>query len=355
MSAITSSLSRSPLKTLTILSIAISGCATHIVRADWMLVWSDEFNGSVLDTNYWSFDLSNCDGWGNNELEYYTSSTNNAYLAGGSLHIAALKQPTNGFLYTSSRVTTSGADFCTDLPTGNGSYSFLNGRVEVRAKLPSGPGFWPAIWMLPIDNATSPYGNWPQYGEIDIMENNGMTLNYVKGNVIYNGGHQDQDCFVNDITQWHVYALEWFTNRINWLVDGVTNGTATTWNPPSGYAYPAPFDRPFMIILNVAIGGSYTDSDTNHINASLPGEMVVDYVRVYRQTGPILSVAATNYSVIVSWFQQPDAWVLEQASTTTDNIWTQVSIGEYQTNQSQTYIIAPTPLGGSMFYRLRKQ
>jgi beta-glucanase (GH16 family) len=336
-------------------SIAVVGCTAFVARADWTLIWSDEFNGAILDTNFWSFDLSNCDGWGNNELEYYTSSTNNAYLAGGYLHIAALKQPTNGFLYTSARITTSGADFCTDLPTGNGSFSFLTGRVEVRAKLPFGPGFWPAIWMLPIDNSTSPYGNWPVYGEIDIMENNGMTLNYTKGNVIYTGGHQDQDCNVNDITQWHVYAVEWFTNRINWLVDGVTNGTATTWNPPPGYSYPAPFDRPFMIILNLAIGGNYTDSDTNHINNSLPGEMVVDYVRVFQQTPPVLSAILSNGNVIVSWLQQSDSWVLDRATAITGSTWTQVPVTQYQTNQNRISIVAPTTPSGNAFYRLRMQ
>jgi beta-glucanase (GH16 family) len=285
-----------------LLTSILSGLSS--ARADWNLVWRDEFNGTALtlDTNYWSFDLGNCQGWGNNELEYYTGSTNNAYVAGGALHIAALKQATNGFAYTSARVVSSGVNFCTDLDNvGFGSYSFVYGRLEFRVKLPVGAGLWPAIWLLPENNRNSRYGVWPQYGEVDIVENNG-TQGYNKGNLFYTGGNQNIYTAVNDINQWHTYALEWSTNQFAWLLDGVVYGKATNWSAPTGFSFPAPYDTNFFIIMNVAVGGDYTDSDTNHINGNLPAEMLVDYVRLYQQTAPLaISAKQTNGNLILTW------------------------------------------------------
>jgi len=109
----------------------------------WNIVWSDEFNGTSINPRNWTFDTGNNSGWGNSELEYYTSSTQNAYVSNGLLHIVARQQATNGFSYTSARMKTEGL------------YSKTYGRFEWRVKLPQGVGFWPATWMLAIILAPS--------------------------------------------------------------------------------------------------------------------------------------------------------------------------------------------------------
>ena len=134
-----------------------------VERPGWKLVWSDEFDGAYIDTNIWTYDLGNNSGWGNNELEYYTGSTQNSYVSNGFLHIAALRQSMNGFNYTSARMKTEGL------------YSAEYGRFEFRASLPSGAGFWPALWMLGANIDTV---GWPGCGEIDVMENKGSCLLY---------------------------------------------------------------------------------------------------------------------------------------------------------------------------------
>src|SRR5580692_3096625 len=119
---------------LVVALMVLSGRNT--VRADWQLTWSDEFNGSSINTANWTYDIGNgSGGWGNNELEYYTSLPQNVYVSNGLLHIVALHQPYNGFNYTSTRMKTSGL------------FTTQYGRLEFRTKLPTGAGFWPALWM----------------------------------------------------------------------------------------------------------------------------------------------------------------------------------------------------------------
>ncbi len=245
------------------------------------LVWSDEFNSdtsSNLDTTKWTYDTGNNNGWGNNELEFYTSRTNNAYVAGGLLHIHAQIENTNTvshsvtntYHYTSARIKTQGL------------FNMLYGRIEWRAKLPAGTGMWPALWMMGSNSVSVP---WPGCGEIDVVENDGANPTFVQGS-IHSGTDATQIYnFTGDsVTNFHVYDLDWTTNSITWSVDGTAYETQTSWGTSvAGKSYPYPFNQPFYLLMNLAVGGDYVnDPTTNNINPSLPNEMQVDYVRVYQ-------------------------------------------------------------------------
>ncbi|MGD1087610.1 MAG: glycoside hydrolase family 16 protein [Verrucomicrobiota bacterium] len=238
---------------------------------DWKLVWSDEFNGTSIDTNHWKFEQGNHDGWGNHELEYYTDQPENAYVSNGVLHIAALQKSTNGFAYTSARMKSRGL------------FAKKYGRFEFRAKCPQGQGYWPALWLMPEH---SPYGGWPACGEIDVMENRGNYPAVAQGTIHYSdadGGHLQSTEFYtfpqnNGATNFHNYLLEWTTNSISWSVDGQLYETQTNWSTANA-AYPAPFDQPFYIIMNLAVGGIYGGNPD--ASTVFPGELQVDYVRVY--------------------------------------------------------------------------
>ncbi len=258
-------------------------------QGNWNLVWSDEFNGTSINTSIWTYDLGNNNGWGNSELEYYTRSTQNAFVSDGLLHIRALKQSTNGFNYTSARMKTEGL------------YSAEYGRFEWRASLPSGTGFWPALWMLG-NNITSM--GWPGCGEIDVVENNGSTPTNVQGS-LHSGSDETQTYTLpsGSVTNFHRYLLEWTTNAVSWFVDGIRYQTQTSWSSSVG-SYPTPFNQPFFIIMNLAVGGNYVGNpSTASINANaFPAEMQVDYVRLYNLTAPLqLSAAVKSGQLSLTW------------------------------------------------------
>ena len=247
------------------------------VRApvDWTLVWSDEFNGTSLDTSKWSYQIGDgCDinlcGWGNNELQWYQAD--NVRVADGVLTITARRESANGRNFTSARIRT--------LDRGDWRY----GRFEIRAQLLQGQGLWPAIWMLPSDPA---YGGWAASGEIDIMELVGHQPARVHGTLHY-GGEAPANEYSGDWYQlssgtfaddFHVFALEWEEGEIRWYVDGVHYQTQTEWYSTGG-PYPAPFDRRFHLIMNVAVGGNWPGNPD--LSTPFPQAMEVDWVRVYR-------------------------------------------------------------------------
>jgi len=244
-------------------------------QGNWNLIWSDEFNGTAINTNIWTYDIGHNGGWGNNELEYYTSSIQNAYVSNGFLHIVALQQSIEGSKYTSARMKTEGL------------YSAEYGRFEWRASLPAGAGFWPALWMLGANITTA---GWPGCGEIDVMENNGSKLTNVQGS-LHSGSDETQIYALpgGSVTNFHTYLLEWTSNAISWYVDGLRYETRTNWSDSAG-AYPFPFNQPFFIIMNIAVGGNYLGNpSSNAINAGsdFPGQMLVDYVRLYNLTAPL--------------------------------------------------------------------
>ncbi|WP_258104539.1 family 16 glycosylhydrolase [Marinoscillum sp. MHG1-6] len=235
------------------------------------LVWSDEFDGTSLNTSDWTYQLgTGCDegicGWGNNELQSYAQE--NVSVSNGNLTITAKKERIRGSQYTSGRINTINKQ------------DFTYGRFEARIKLPEGGGLWPAFWMLPTDNA---YGAWPQSGEIDIMEyvswNANQTLGYIHYGDLYPGNQNQGSIFElhsgNFFDSYHDFALEWDANELRWFVDGILFQTKT---PEDLAPYNWPFDQPFHIIMNVAVGGNLGGEVDNTI---FPASMDVDYVRVY--------------------------------------------------------------------------
>lgn len=357
---------RSTLKVLAVLWSSFFWVGMLSVRADWQLLWSDEFNGTSLNTNAWWADLGSgtCIN-GNNELELYTNSPSNIQVTNGMLRIIGqnIGSGTN-YVLTSARLMTMNIDDCSGDIISNMTPSFVNpnGAVEWRARLPQGTGLWPTLWLLPRELYTGGQdpveGVWPNSGEIDVVENDGQNDYEVGQNLYYYNGDFQSSQSVPDVTQWHVYRLEWYTNEFDWYVDGVLGSTTSSWNPASGYSYPSPFDAQsggFYIIMNLALGGDYVGNPSaDVVAANLPAEMDIDYVRVYTQVGPLLSVNQTNGGLVVSWLPQSGAWVLEQA-TAFGSPWTQIPAADYQTNQNQIFFVAPPPLTNEIFYRLQLQ
>ena len=235
----------------------------------WTLVWSDEFNGDwgAIDGSKWGFDVGN-GGWGNNELEYYTNTTNNAFVDGaGNLEIVARQESQGGSNYTSARITTA----------GNFTQQF--GRIESRIKIPSGQGIWPAFWMLGSNIGSV---GWPTCGEIDIMEavSPDFTLAHgtihgpgYSGTAGPTGQYQNNGSLADDF---HVYAVEWDSTSIRFYVDG---NLYETRGPADANGNPWVFDHPFYILLNVAVGGNLPGNPDG--STVFPQTMLVDYVRVY--------------------------------------------------------------------------
>lgn len=258
----------------------------------YTLVWNDEFDGNELDMSKWSFQIGTKDpnggpdNWGNEELEYYTDK--NHEVKDGKLIITAKKEEMEGMPYTSTRIRTKTDD-------GETLYAPRYGRIEARMKLPAEDGLWPAFWMLPED--TSIYGTWAASGELDIMEARGRVPDEVGGtlhygsqwpNNTYSGKTYKFDTSKTDISAYHLYSVEWEPGKITWLVDNVPYGSISNFyskgaDNAENYTYGAPFDVPFYIILNLAVGGTY-DGDANLENADFPTSMEVDYVRVYQKT-----------------------------------------------------------------------
>jgi len=245
-------------------------------------VWSDEFdgsNGSAVDSSKWSFDIGG-NGWGNNELETYTSRTANAYRDGGMLVIKALKETLTGSdgitrNYTSARLLTKN------------KFSQAYGRFEARIKIPYGQGLWPAFWMLGDNIDTA---HWPNCGEVDIMENIGKEPSIVHGTFHgpgYSGGNGVSAAYALTNGQkfaddFHTFAVEWEPNVIRFYVDGLLYKTRTPADLPAGTTWV--FDHPFFIILNVAVGGGWPGNPD--ATTVFPQQMLVDYVRVYQRSSP---------------------------------------------------------------------
>jgi beta-glucanase (GH16 family) len=247
------------------------------VSAAYNLVWSDEFDGTSLNTSNWAYEVGG-GGWGNNELEYYTNRTNNVAVTGGNLVITAIKESYGGMNYTSGRIKTQGLK------------DFTYGKIEARMKMSTGQGIWPAFWML---GSNIPTVNWPACGEIDIMEhiNNETvvhgTIHWDYNGYTYYGGPSPSI----DVTQFHVYSVEWTTTAIKWFVDGTQYWEANIANGINGTDE---FQRPFFIILNLAVGGNWPGSPDG--STVFPASMTVDYVRVYQDNGaptPTPTPAAT--------------------------------------------------------------
>lgn len=245
-----------------------TGYTTPSSYPGYTLKWNDEFNGSSIDQNNWNYDLG-ASGWGNNELQNYTSQSANSYIANGSLVIEAIKGPNGN--YTSARMITKG------------KRTFQYGRIDIRAKLPRGQGIWPALWMLGsnIDNV-----GWPACGEIDIMEYLGHQTSTVHGTAHWGaqGSTSSQSSSSRyDLTsgnfydKFHVFSIIWEPNKIRWYMDDQLFHTVTT-STTGAAAWR--FNQEFFFIFNIAVGGNwpgYPDATTQ-----FPQKMFIDYVRVFQ-------------------------------------------------------------------------
>jgi beta-glucanase (GH16 family) len=248
-------------------AIALSGISAFRPEK---LVWSDEFNYTGLpDSSKWSYDIGG-DGWGNNELQYYTDKRmSNARVEQGSLIIEAKKEEWGKNHYTSARLVSK----------GKGDWAF--GRIEVRAKLPKGLGTWPAIWML---GSTTPL-KWPDDGEIDIMEHVGFDPGQIHASIHckrFNHVIGTQKTAITTVSDcmdaFHIYGLTWDANKISISIDGKDYFSFKNEN----YAYDGwPFSQPMHLLLNIAFGGNW-GGQKGIDDAVLPQKMLIDYVRVYQ-------------------------------------------------------------------------
>jgi beta-glucanase (GH16 family) len=258
----------------------LGGCSFGSTLDEYNLVWQDEFDGSSIDESKWSFDIGDgCDlgvnlcGWGNNELQYYTSRPENAYTSGGNLIIKARRENPlylGQHQYTSARLKTK----------NKGDWKY--GRIDVRAKMPLGQGMWSAAWMLPTDTV---YGGWPKSGEIDIMEFLGHKPKNVLGTIHY--GHdfwryRSQSLDLENGTfasEFHVFTALWTDECIQFQMDGIDIGKPNTRSTTLPTTWP--FDQKFHMILNLAIGGNLPGNPD--ASTTFPQNLFIDYVRVYEK------------------------------------------------------------------------
>jgi beta-glucanase (GH16 family) len=280
-----------------LVSAALIGAPVRVPAASPVLIWNDEFNqaaGTQPDPSKWGYDLGvgNPPGWGNNELETYTSSPNNVLVVsdpdatdGKALAIRA--QAANGS-YTSARIKTQA------------TFTFTYGRMEARARVPAGVGCWPAFWALGSDNPTV---GWPNCGEVDVMEWVGQTPSHIKGSlhaVGYSGGQSlNADCVLPNNASYsaayHVFAVDWYPDQFVFSMDGAVYEVQPRSGIPAGSQWP--FDLPFFIILNFAVGGNWPGPPNT--STVFPQDFRIDYVRVY-------SLPATPPANLV-WAPSPPA------------------------------------------------
>ncbi|MBN2069654.1 MAG: glycoside hydrolase family 16 protein [Opitutales bacterium] len=261
---------KSPLLPLALLSLL----PMNLHAKEWKLVWSDEFNeGALPSTEKWRYQTGG-HGWGNNELEFYTDRRDenaNAFIEEGKLILEARKEAYNDLLYTSARL--------------NSRESWIYGRFVIRARVPEMEGTWPAIWMMP-DKAT--YGDWPKSGEIDIMEHLGRMKNSIHCTLHTEAANHmkgNQRTSITEVktatTEFHDYRVDWTPEGICGFVDDVLFFSAeneTLADPEKGHAY-WPYDQPFHLILNLAIGGNWG----GEVDPALTNQRLeIDYVRVYQ-------------------------------------------------------------------------
>lgn len=286
---------------------------------DWQPVWCDEFDVDGLpDSDKWSYDVGG-GGWGNNELQYYTEADlDNARVEDGNLFITAIKEQIGTREYSSARLVSKYRG------------DWLYGRIQIKAKMPSGRGLWSALWMLPTDWR---YGGWPDSGEIDIMEYVGYDEDRVHGTIhtgAYNHGLGTQIGFSKVVPlveeEFKIYEMVWEPGKIDLYIDGV-KFAYFGYNPNANVDIENsdawPFDQRFHLIMNIAVGGNWGGLQGID-NTIFPQSMVIDYVRVYQKDyagmdqaapSPISSLAlqeVTNSSIQIKWNHATDDVMVKQ-------------------------------------------
>lgn len=251
---------------------------TEELSKDWVLTWSDEFNGpngSAPDRRRWKL-VSGGSGWGNDELQYYTQRRKNVHHEDGNLVIEAFKEDFVGpdgvrRDYTSARLTTAGL------------FSQQYGRFEARIQIPSGKGVWPAFWLMGDNLSTV---GWPACGEIDVMENVGKEPTVIHGS-LHGPGYSGDEPLTTAYSLpqgrlsdgFHVFAVEWEPQKIRFYVDEKLFATKTAADIPTDKRWV--YDHPFFILLNLAVGGQMPGAPDS--STTFPQRMLVDYVRVYKR------------------------------------------------------------------------
>ncbi len=290
--------------------LAASAAPAAEPAGQWSLIWSDEFEGSRIDAEKWSL-ADDCWGGGNAERQCYTRNPANAFVSDGRLSITARRDPHRGPAYPieqrsdpAKSAALAEKPFTSARLSTKGHAAWRYGRFEIRAKLPPGQGSWPAIWMLPDQPH---YGRWAASGEIDIMEAVNLGTPREPGSrqpedsilgTLHFGGEWPKNTQLGSTTTlplsadgFHTYALEWSADRMHWSIDGKRYATITAadWSRKANPDDPVsgkPFDQPFHLILNLAIGGGLPEGRNlgGVAETGFPRQMVVDWVRVYRCT-----------------------------------------------------------------------
>ena len=242
------------------------------------LVWNDEFDGDKLSEEDWNYEAHE-PGWVNHELQEYIPSEDYAFVKDGNLVIKPVKIEESGLIaYRSGRVNTQN------------KHDYKYGRFEAKIKVPRGKGFLPAFWMMPKDE--SYYGQWPKCGEIDIMEVLGDSTKVNYGTLHYGEPHKQSqgmyDLASGDFSEeYHAFAIEWEPGEIRWYCDGNEYHKTSDWftavDGEDEKPYPAPFDQPFHVILNVAVGGDWPGDPDSSTVFDEHAFMYVDYIRIFQK------------------------------------------------------------------------
>jgi len=299
---------------------AATDCEEAYMDGGWVCIWADEFSGTEVDLTKWTYEI-NGDGGGNQELQYYTDA--NATVADGILSITAKNESYLGKSYTSSRLNSK----------YKGDFQYV--RVIARAKMPTGVGTWPAIWMMPT---MSEYGGWPDSGEIDIMEYVGYdpdvihsTIHTERFNHMLGTQISYTKAVENAETEYHDYQLDWYPGHMVAYVDGVKIGEfnyAASFTDEYPYYECFPFDSPFYLILNLAVGGSWGGAEGVDPDA-FPTALQVDYVRVYKldyatidQTAPTTpeDIHLAELADTIYWDASDDDYGVEQYAIYVDGV-----------------------------------
>jgi len=306
------------------------------------LVWSEEFDGAQVDPETWFFATGDGaeaglpGGWGNNELQYYLPD--NAQVANGVLSITARRELAGGLTHTSARINTEDR------------FAVKYGRIEASIKLPAGQGLWPAFWMLPQDTT---YGTWAASGEIDIME--AVNLDGSGSDEIFGTLHFGGEFPANssagttyapaaDITsEFHTYSIEWDATEIRWYFDGTLYAMQNAWNSTAA-PYPAPFDQPFHILLNLAVGGNFPGSPDS--STVFPATMEVDWVRVY--SGEDVPAGPTEPAVAAPTPTEPAGNVISVFS----DAYTDIAGVDYNPDWGQATVVTQVDIAGDNTLKL---
>jgi beta-glucanase (GH16 family) len=314
---------------LVFILLVLITCAASSIAQTKKLVWSDEFDGPEIKRSNWKFES----GFTNDNLQFYTDRIENAKIVDGKLQIIALKETYQGYKYTSALLETSN------------SVNWKYGRVEARIKLPGTPGFVPAFWMLPADNI---YGFWPKSGEMDIMEYPTTQGKTIYGTIhsgaynLFNGeAPKGNTILIADAeSTFHVYAIEWSEEKIDFYVDDQKYYTFTnnhedfkTW----------PFNQPFYLILNLAVGGGWVGEPDN--TTQFPAVMEIDYVRVYQNEKDI----AINGPDFLPYNSQPATYSTPVIGEATYS-WTLPGNGEIISGQNTSFIKANWNIFGGIIH-----